>query len=317
MKNKKILAAVLSLLLIFTFSSCNKFNDKSNSNGNVDLNDKVQYPITLKDSYGREVTLDKEPQRVISVAPTVTETVFALGKQDKLVGRTDFCDYPEAALSIESVGNIDQPNVEKIVELKPDLVIASSIFQKEVLEKLEEVNIKVAVIRSEESFEGAYDVIGKIGILLNCKDEARKIVNDMKEKVELVKSKVKDLDKPSVYYVIGFGEFGDYTAGRDTFIAHIIEMAGGKNVADDVDGWKYNIESLLEKDPDMLICSKYYDFKQGIMNTEGYKELTAVKNGRVFEIDNNMLDRHGPRLADGLVEMAKIIHPEAFGKTEN
>ncbi len=313
---KKILAIVISLLLIFTISACNRNNNGSNSDGNVDLNSKVQYPITLKDSYGREVTLDKEPKRVISVAPNVTEVIFALDKQDKLVGRTDFCDYPEAASDIESIGNIDQPSIEKIVELKPDLVIASSIFQKEVLEKLEEVNVKVAVLRGEESFEGAYDVIGKIGILLNSKDEARKIITDMKEKVELVKNSIEELDKPSVYYVIGYGEFGDYTAGRDTFVAHIIEMAGGINVADDVEGWKYNIESLLEKDPDMLICSKYFDSKQGIMNTEGYKELTAVKNGRVFEIDNNMLERQGPRLADGLVDMAKIIHPEAFGETE-
>jgi iron complex transport system substrate-binding protein len=315
MNNRKLLAIVISLLLLFTISACN-INSGSDSDENVDLNSKVQYPMTLKDSYGREVTLDKEPERVISVAPNITETIFAMGKQDKLVGRTDYCDYPEAVSDIESVGNIDQPGVEKIVELKPDLVIASSIFQKEVLEKLEDLNIKVAVLQGEESFEGAYDVIGKIGILLNSKDEARKIINDMKEKVELVKNSVKELDKPSVYYVIGYGEFGDYTAGRDTFIAHIIEMAGGINVADDVDGWKYNIESLLEKDPDMLICSRYFDSKQGIMNTAGYKELTAVKNGRVFEIDNNMLDRQGPRLADGLVDMAKIIQPEAFGETE-
>lgn len=316
MNNRKVFAIVVSLLLLFTISACN-INSGSGSDKSVDLNSKVQYPMTLKDSYGREVTLDKEPKRVISVAPNITETIFALGKQDKLVGRTDYCDYPEEVSDIESVGNIDQPVVEKIVELKPDLVIASSIFQKEVLEKLEELNIKVAVLQGEESFEGAYDVIGKVGILLNSKDEAKKLINDMKEKVELVKNSVKELDKPSVYYVIGYGEFGDYTAGRDTFIAHIIEMAGGINVADDVDGWKYNIESLLEKDPDMLICSRYFDSKQGIMNTAGYKELTAVKNGRVFEIDNNMLDRQGPRLADGLLDMAKIIHPEAFGETES
>jgi len=107
----------------------------------------------LKDSYDREVNLDKEPERIVSVAPNITEIIFALGKQDKLVGRTDFCDYPEEAKNIESIGNIDQPNVEKIVELQPDVVIASSIFTKEMLQKLEEANIKVAIFRPRRTLK--------------------------------------------------------------------------------------------------------------------------------------------------------------------
>jgi len=122
----------------------------------------------LKDSYDREVNLDKEPERIVSVAPNITEIIFALGKQDKLVGRTDFCDYPEEAKNIESIGNIDQPNVEKIVELQPDVVIASSIFTKEMLQKLEEANIKVAIFQAEKDFEGVYNMIEKIGLLLNA-----------------------------------------------------------------------------------------------------------------------------------------------------
>lgn len=312
MGNKKILLIAVSVLMIFVMTACGGNNNVPGGDKNGELNEKVQYPLTVKDSFDREIILDNEPQRVISVAPNITETIFALRKQDKLVGRTDFCDYPEAALSIEPIGSLQLPNIEKIVELKPDVVIASTHFQKEVLHKLEEVNIKVAVLYGEESFEGVYDTIRKVGILLNAEDKAEEVVSGMKGKVELAKSKVEGLDTPDVYYVISYGEFGDYTAGRDTFIARIIQMAGGKNAADDVEGWKYNLERLLEKDPDILICSKYFETKAGIQNTSGYKDLSAVKNGKLFEIDNNMLDRQGPRLADGLLEMAKIIHPDAF-----
>ncbi|GAE89361.1 ABC transporter substrate-binding protein [Acetivibrio straminisolvens] len=297
----------MAAILIFAFSSCNKSGEVNELNDNTG-----GYNVTLKDSYDREVTLDKEPERVVSVAPSITEIIFALGQQGKLVGRTDYCDYPEEVQNIESIGNIDQPNVEKIVELQPDIVITSTIFTKEMLQKLEEAGVKVAIFQAEKDFEGVYDIIENIGLLLNARDEANSVVAEMKEKVELVKSKVDGLEKPSVYYVMGYGEYGDYTAGRDTFIARMIEMAGGKNAADDVEGWKYNIESLLEKDPDILICSKFYASKAGIESADGYKELSAVRGGKLFEIDNNMLDRQGPRVADGLLELARIIHPEAF-----
>ena len=134
----------------------------------------------------------------------------------------------------------------------------------------------------------------------------------MKSKVNDVIEAVKDQPKPEIYYVVSYGEGGDYTATGETFISQIIEMAGGKNAADDAQGWKYNIEKLVEKDPDILICPKYFDSKQGIIQANGYKELTAVKEGRLFEIDNNMLDRQGPRIADGLEELAKILHPDQF-----
>ncbi len=315
MKNKRIVLIFVSLLLVFTLSSCtaNEGNLKPDG-GNIQ--GEVEYPLVFKDYYERETILEKKPERIISVAPNITEIICALGKQDKLVGRTDYCDYPPAVLDIESVGNIDQPSVEKIVELRPDLLITSSIFQKEALEKLEEVGIKVIILRGEEDFEGLYGVIGDIALLLDAKDKSDELIAKMQENVEQVKNKVAGLDRPEVYYVVGYGEFGDFTAGGDTFIAKMIEMAGGINIANDVEGWSYNIESLLEADPDMLICSKYYDSKDGIINTEGYKELTAVKGGRIFEIDNNKLDRQGPRLADGLIEMAQIIHPEAFAETE-
>jgi iron complex transport system substrate-binding protein len=308
-KTKKLLVLLLSLMLIFTLSACSSQNTTGKENKS---SSKVTYPLTITDSYNRKVTIDKEPQRIISVAPNITEIIFSLGMGNKLVGRTDYCDYPEQVKSIPSVGTIEAPSIEKIVELKPDVVIASTHFNKETVEKLEQLNIKVLLLYGQESFDGVYETIEKVGQVINAQDKAEKIVSTMKAKVQEIVNKVKNANKPKVYYVIGYGQYGDYTAGKGTFISQMIEMAGGTNVANDVEGWKYSIERLVEHNPDILICSKYFDSKKGIMQTNGYKDLDAVKNGKLFEIDNNLLDRQGPRLADGLEELARIIHPELF-----
>ena len=154
--------------------------------------------------------------------------------------------------------------------------------------------------------------MAKLGKVVNASEKSLAIVSDMKNKVAEITDKVKTAKKPIVYYVVGFGKSGDFTAGKDTFIGNMIEMAGGENAAKDVVGWKYSVEKLLDKNPDMLICSKLYNSKKGIEATNGYKDLTAVKSGKLLEVDENIIVRQGPRLADGLEEMAKLIHPELF-----
>lgn len=309
-KIKKILSVFLIFIISVSFWGCS--SKVQSSNGSSQSQKTTSYPVTITDSNGRKITLDKEPNRIVSVAPNITEIIFALGKEKKLVGRTDYCDYPLAAKKITSIGSLEQPNIEKIAELKPDLVIASTHFSEESIKKLEELNIKVAVLYGSDNFNGAYETISKVGQLIYSSSKAEQIVSDMKKKVQNVVNKVKNSKKPTVYYVIGYGQSGDYTAGKDTFISQMIEMAGGKNSADDVTGWKYSIEKLVQNNPNILICSKFYNSKEGIKNTNGYKNLTAVKNNKLYEIDDNIITRQGPRLADGLEALAKTIHPEAF-----
>lgn len=314
-KIKKFLYLLLIFIISFSLFGCsNKTPASNNSNKTVKTS---SYPVTIKDSYNREIKLDKEPKRIISVAPNITEIIFALGKEKNLVGRTDYCDYPADAKNITSIGSLQQPNIEKIAELKPDLVIASTHFPEQALKKLEELNIKVAVLYGSEDFNGAYDTISKVGELTNAANESEQIISNMKKKVQDVEDKVKNKSKPTIYYVVSYGEAGDYTAGKDTFISQMIGMAGGKNSADDVTGWKYSIEKLVQNNPDILICSKYYNSKEGIKSTNGYKDLSAVKNNKLYEIDDNLINRQGPRLADGLEALAKILHPEAFKAHEN
>ncbi|BEP27735.1 ABC transporter substrate-binding protein [Helicovermis profundi] len=310
-----ILAMLISLVLVFSGCSNSAVDNSKEDNSNAtDTQKEVKslYPLTITDGFNRQVEVEKEPMKVISLAPSITETIYAIGAGDKLVGRTDYDNYPEKVSGVSSVGSLSDPSIEEITKLDPDLIIASTHFKEDVLKKLEELGFKVVVLVPQESFDGVYDVINTTGKLLNNEKNAKEVIDGMKTKVTKVEELAKGLDPVDVYYVVGFGEYGDYTATGDTFINDLIEMAGGNNIAKDGEHWSYSLEKIVEKDPSILICSKYFDAKKGIEAANGYKDLTAVKNGKLFEIDNNQIDRQGPRLADGLVEMFKILHPGIY-----
>lgn len=307
---KKIITAILAVVIIFTFAACK--NSEVIPNNAARETSITQYPYTVKDSMGKEVIIESEPKRIISAAPSITELIYALGKDKELVGRTDYCDYPEKVKGVESIGSLTDPNIEKIIELKPDIVIASTHFKEDVTKKLEDLGIKVVVLYNTEDFNGAYSTITTLGQIVNARDKAEEVVSSIKEKVENIKKTVEGKDAPKVYYVVGFGKNGDYTATGDTFIAQMLEMAGGQNIAKDAAGWSYSLEKIIENDPEYIIISKNYGMKDEFMSTEGYKELSAVKNNKVIEIDNNLIDRQGPRLGEGLEALARILHPDLF-----
>lgn len=270
------------------------------------------FPLTLTDGSGTSLTLEKAPTAIVSLSPSATEILFAIGKGDLLKGRTDFCNYPPEAANVASVGSITEPNLELIAAVKPDLVLISDMFSPEIKAKIQALGIQVFDLSSHDTFEGVYTAIDNAGKITNATAASTQLVSDMKAKVADVTAKVANASKTKVYYVVGFGEYGDYTAGKGTFIDQMIAMSGGENVAQDTDGWKYSLEKLIEKNPELIICSKYYDSKKGIEAANGYKDLDAVKNGKLVEIDNDLLDRQGPRSADGLLALAKLIHPELF-----
>jgi len=322
MQRKIISLLTVTLLTMGILSGCGVKNgeDDQTVSGNVETpveaetagDEHTVYPLTIEDSAGNTVVFEEKPERIVSVAPSITETVFALGAEGLLVGRTDYCDYPAEVSGIESVGTLKEPNIERIVELDTDLVIASTHFSEDVYEKLNELGVKVVVLNPNDSFAGVYSVIEVMGEILDLSENADKLNSEMKETVAEVEDKVSGLSAPSVYYVVGYGEFGDFTAGGGTFISEMIRMANGENIADDVEGWSYSLEKIVEHDPEMVIVSKYYETKAGLIEANGYKDLSAVKAGNVFEIDSNMIDRQGPRIAEGFKALAEIIHPDAF-----
>lgn len=316
MKNviKKFTIIFITVLFMFTFSACgnaNVNNNLENENTEVSAVPASKYPLTIKDSRGKEVTIDKEVKRIVSVAPTVTEIIYSLGKGSELVGRTDYCDYPSEVKNVESVGNLTDPNIEKIIELKPDIVFVSMV-KEDIVKKLEDLGIKVFAVYDADNLDDAYTSINTIGKLINAEEKAQELVGTMKNKIEDINEKVKGEKAPSVYYVVDFGKGGDYTATGDTFIGKLIDMAGGDNIAKGTARWKYSLEKLIENDPEYIILPKNYGMKNEFIKTDGYKELSAVKNNKVIEIDDNLLSRQGPRLAEGVEELAKILHPDLF-----
>ena len=274
------------------------------------LEKSVTYPVTVKDSEGSEIMIETEPEKVISLAPNITEMIFVLGAGDKLVGRTDYCDYPKEALEITSIGTLQEPDIEKIVSLEPDLVIASTHFSEESEKQLSDLGIKVLVLYEEHEIDGVYTMLETLGTVINAQEKSLKAVNDMKAVMDETKEVVSGLEAPSVYYVVGFGEYGDYTAGGDTFISQLITLAGGENIAKEVQGWSYSLESLIEADPDIIILPE--GMKADFIASPNYSSLSAVVNDQVYEIDQNQLERQGARNADAVLALAGIFYPDVF-----
>lgn len=267
------------------------------------------YPFEFTDTYGNVVTIEAEPERIVSVAPNMTELLYELGVGHKVVGRTDYCDYPAEVTDVESVGAIDKPDLEKIISLEPDVVIGTT-FTEEGIAKLATADIPVIVLHEEGTVDGVYVMIEDMGQVVNRNQEAVALVEEMKTTIADVDEKTKDLEKPTVYYVVGYGEYGDYTAGGDTFVGGMLEMAGGDNIAKDISGWNISLEKLIESDPDIIIISEW--MKDDFVNAPNYSELSAVKNDKVYTMDVNMLERQGYRNAEGILTLAKIFHPGVF-----
>lgn len=280
------------------------------SNSDPTIEEDLAYPMQFTDDRGNVTTFEKEPERVISLSPNITEVIYALGQGEKLVGRTAFCDYPQDVQSAVVVGDFIEWNFETILSLEPDVVFASSLNTEENEKKLKDLGINIVYLTQTESFDSAYEIIGMTGRVLNAEEESKQIIEDMKQRVAAVVDAVKGADRPSVYYVVGYGEYGDYTATGETFVASLLDMAGGDNIAADITGWVYSLEKLMEEDPYFILCSE--EAKTAFQQTNGYKELTAVKEGRIYAIDDNIIVRQGPRLAMGLEAIAKILHPECF-----
>lgn len=325
---KKVLSLLLVLMMVFSLIACNNENEANNvvnneannvtnnavNNAANDLVDEAEevdaMPITIVDGMGREIVLETVPERVVSMAPSMTEMIFALGLGDHLVGRTDYCNYPAEVADIQTIGSLRTPNVEGIIGLNPDLILMSTHASEEAAAMFDEAGIPYAVLTAQENFDGVYGILTQLGQIFKVEDKSNAIIESMQADVQTVIDALEGVEKKSVYYVVGFGEGGDWTATGDTFIHEMLEMAGGANIAADATGWSYNLETLIEKDPDYIIVGELVGTKEEFETTEGYKDLRAVKEGHLFTINQDLLSRQGPRLANGLKAIVEILHPE-------
>lgn len=264
------------------------------------------------DSYGRTLSVPARPSRIVSLGPNITEAIYTLGRGDALIARTEYCDYPAAALDLPSIGTLQSPDIEAIIELEPDLVIASTHISQDMLDSFSRAGIPAVGVYADAHYAGVYATISELGSLIDAQHEADSLIFTMGLLVDDTRQRVEGIPTPSVYYAVGFGAWGDYTSGGDTYIHEMITAAGGKNIAEDVSGWSFSRELLIERDPDIIFVSKHFGMYDSFLSDPAYSELSAVKEGRVIAIDNNLIDRQGVRNAYGIRMLAEYLHPEKF-----
>lgn len=271
--------------------------------------------IVVRDDSGYELILDKPPQRIISLAPSNTEILFALGVGERVVGVTTYCDYPEEAKEKARIGDL-QGNTEEIVALQPDLVIAKWTLNKNMVDRLRKLNIPVLCVEPE-SFEGVYRAIAMIAKVTGTDEVGEKIIADMKKKIAEVQEKIAGIpEERRVRVFIEVGTDPLFTAGSKTFVDELVRLAGGINVASEIEGYQmYSSEAVIEKNPDVILApdSYYIDVEQVIKERAGWEQIKAVREGRVItKIDPNLINRPGPRSAQAVELVAEAFYPDLF-----
>ena len=267
----------------------------------------------ITDEAGRSVSVPAKVARFISLAPNLTEIVYAIDAGDRLVGNTTYCDYPEQAKSVQKVGDTLQPNMERILALRPQLILISTSSQLEAFTRqLNEHKIPVYVTDPHD-LEGVFRSIENLGQLLNRQDRADQLVTTLRGRTSTVEAAVRNRKPIRVFYQLSAEPL--YTAGRDAFVTDLIGRAGGLSVTAHVpEAWpRYSEESAVAARPDAIILPS--GGSMGDANSDvapGLKKSPAVLSGRVFKINGDFLVRPGPRTVDGLEQLARALHPEAF-----
>ncbi|HUU63884.1 MAG TPA: ABC transporter substrate-binding protein [Dehalococcoidia bacterium] len=278
--------------------------------------------LEITDDHGRTVTIADIPERVISLAPSATEILFALGVGDKVVGVTDYCDYPEELVEKIDTGEIQKVgapfpgfNLETIVDLKPDVVFAIGATVPDYVYDLDELGIPAIVLNAKD-IDGIFHDIELVGEVSGKEEEAEVLVADLGDDIDEIVAKVSGVSIRAVFYGVDVSNPALlWTAGNGTFIDALIALAGGVNIAGDLEGWPtYNLEDLVDTNPDIIVLggALWGVSTADVVSKPVWEDLDAIKNERIFAIDDTTLVRPGPRIAEGLELLATLIHPELF-----
>lgn len=271
----------------------------------------TQYVV---DDLGRLVAINGTPQRIISLAPSNTEILFALGLGERVVGVTMYCDYPPEAQDKEKVGDYYGPDLEKIIVLEPDLVLATDFHRFDLIPALEEQGFTVFAV-APQTLEDVLESIQKIGEIAGKEAQASELVGEMTNKIEEIEEQTKELEeKLRVFYMTWHDPM--WTVGRNTWIDDLINISGGVNIFSQYfeSGAMVEIEWVILLNPEIVITSEWsYDWSQ---NATELASTNASQTGRIYTFDDDLAQRPGPRLVEGLDWFAYLIHPEIFEEPE-
>ena len=281
----------------------------------------TEEPISTEPTYidglGREIYLVGPAQRIVSLAPSITELLFAVGAGDQVVGRDDFSDFPAEALDVASIGSTYAAlNTEAILALNPDLVIAAEVNTPEQVKSLEDLGITVYYLKNPITFDELYDQVRWAGTITGHEDEAVTLAESLSARVDAIESAVSTVtDKPTVFYELdGTDTSKPWTTGAGTFMDTMISMAGGVNIGGVLSEAyaQISVEEIVLQNPDFIILGDalYGVTIESIAQRTGWADLTAVQENQIFVFDDNLASRPGPRLVDGLEALLAILHPE-------
>ncbi|MFB4473184.1 ABC transporter substrate-binding protein [Oceanobacillus caeni] len=322
---------LMSLLFLMFFAigmiaGCGSEEPKdANTDNNAENTEQAEqagdqaFPVTITDATDQEVTIEKEPEKIVSLIPSNTEIAFALGLGDKVVGVSDNDNYPEEVADIEKIGGMEF-NIEKIISLEPDLVLAhasSMGSSEEGFQQLRDSGIPVLVVNDATNFNQVYDTIQIIGQVTGTEEEAETIITDMKNEFDDIQAKAEEVaDKKSVIFEISPAP-EIYVGGKNTFMDEILATINADNAIEE-EGWpKVDEETLLGYNPDVIITT-YGEYTEDaidqVKERKGWEDVTAVKEDQVFDVQTDLVSRPGPRLVEGVKEVAKAVYPEIFSE---
>lgn len=268
------------------------------------------FPVTITDDAGREVTVDSEPERIVSLAPSNTEIVYALGLMDRLVGVTSYDDYPPEVASIDVIGDFVSPNLEAIAAAAPDLVLATTGVQAEVISQIEDLGATVVAVDPAD-LESLFDSIEMVGAITGAAEGADTLVFSMRSELDAVTVAIGDAEPVTVFLEIAQDPL--FTAGPGTLLDDIITAAGGANVVTQEGYVGYSVEQLVTDDPAVYMATLgSMSDPADLASRPGYGDIDAVKSGRVYVLEDNLVSRPGPRVIQGVRLIAEALHPDAF-----
>ncbi|TMN23301.1 ABC transporter substrate-binding protein [Lentibacillus cibarius] len=325
---KKVLS--FFLLVMFTIGlltgcgseSPDSEKEPENKDGKTEETETGQsaFPLTVTDALNQEMTIADKPERIVSLIPSNTEIAFALGLGDKIVGVSDHDNYPEAVKEKEKVGGMEL-NVEVILSLEPDLVLAhasSAHNSKEALQQLRDAGIHVFVVHDAQQIEETYEAVEQIGQVTGTQEKAEAIISNMKEEFAALREKtdeISDEERKSVFFEVAPAP-DIFTAGQHTFFNDLLQLVNADNAAKEQDGWvRIDPESIVELNPDVIITTYGHyenDPVEQIMNRDGWGDMTAVEKEQVYDVQSDLVSRPGPRLVEGAKEIAEVVYPELF-----
>lgn len=321
----------LFLLLLFTslmLAGCGSNEaptqeDNTNKEATEEKTDQVEqatFPVTITDATGEEIVIESKPERIVSIIPSNTEIAFELGLGEEIVGVSDYDNYPAETAEKEKVGNMEL-NIEKIIALEPDLILSHASRVEgsaESFQQLKSIGINVLTVNDAQNFDQVYESFEMIGQATGKTEEANQLIKDMKENIEEIQTKAAEItDKKSVFVEVSPSP-DIFSTGKNTFMNEMLAIINAENIVDDLEGWvKVDQEAIIERNPDVIITTYGFyveDPVAEVKGRDGWKDVTAVKNSHIVDVNSDAVTRTGPRLDEGVEELAKAIYPEVFNQ---